>query len=687
MTVPEVALDDLRFQELVTECRKRIAKSCPGWTEANVSDPGITLIELFAWMTDMLSYRINRLPEKLHVALLALLNVHLQPPEAARCELRFMLEHPPARPMLIPARSTEVATPRTQTQEPVVFQTSRDFTIHPAQPVVCLFERGSQRIEVNLSGGVALPEGEERFAFSEPPVPGDCLLLGFLEPLDRLVLRIEVDCKAARGVGVKPKEPPLEWQVSLSEGSLLYVSLPDGAWSERIEPLSDSTEGFNKQGRGSIELEMPARTGYRTIERHRLCWVRCRVRENPPPKAQGDGRQSALDAPENAYQSAPEIFYLTAEPVGATLPAEHCQRMQEESLGHSNGTPGETFRLRHAPVLRTFAEERLEVRDPDSREWAHWRRVQTFADSEADDPHYVLDETAGEIELGPVVRQPDGTFRRYGVVPKPRSELRFSAYRHGGGTLGNVAQDALTRLLRPIPGVSSVTNPHAARGGVDGESLALARARVGIELRTRERAVTADDFERVCLGCASRRVARARCLPVPGGGEGICVYVVPHVAQPRRALSSEELALDPDLREELERHLDDRRLVGTSVALKPPGYRAVKVVVQAVASRAVDTAAVERGILDALNAHLNPLIGGGDGKGWQFGRTLMQGELYPLVQGIEGVRQITLLNLYEVKLQTGEMLSDAPVHDLELEPEELIASGVHRVKVDPPLAL
>ena len=49
--LPEIMLDDVRFQELVSEARNRIIRHTPEWTEHNVSDPGITLIELFAWFT------------------------------------------------------------------------------------------------------------------------------------------------------------------------------------------------------------------------------------------------------------------------------------------------------------------------------------------------------------------------------------------------------------------------------------------------------------------------------------------------------------------------------------------------------------------------------------------------------------------------------------------------------------
>ena len=91
MRLPEIQLDDRSFQDLVSEARTRITRSCPEWTEHNVSDPGITLIELFAWMTEMTIYRLNRVPDKLHVALLDLLGIRLDGPSAATTSLRFRL--------------------------------------------------------------------------------------------------------------------------------------------------------------------------------------------------------------------------------------------------------------------------------------------------------------------------------------------------------------------------------------------------------------------------------------------------------------------------------------------------------------------------------------------------------------------------------------------------------------------
>ena len=113
MSLPQLELDDRRFQDLVNEARTRVARACPEWTEHNVSDPGITLIELFAWMTDMLVYRMNRIPDKLHVALLELLGVRLRPPVPAATDLRLRLAAAAAEPLPIPAWDTEAGTLRT----------------------------------------------------------------------------------------------------------------------------------------------------------------------------------------------------------------------------------------------------------------------------------------------------------------------------------------------------------------------------------------------------------------------------------------------------------------------------------------------------------------------------------------------------------------------------------------------
>ena len=63
MTLAAPKLDDRNFQQLVDEAKKRIPHYVQEWTDHNVSDPGVTLIELFAWMTETMLYRMNRVPD------------------------------------------------------------------------------------------------------------------------------------------------------------------------------------------------------------------------------------------------------------------------------------------------------------------------------------------------------------------------------------------------------------------------------------------------------------------------------------------------------------------------------------------------------------------------------------------------------------------------------------------------
>ena len=180
--LPDIQLDDRKFQDLVSEARLRINRSCPEWTEHNVSDPGITLIELFAWMTEMTIYRLNRVPDKLHVTLLELLGIQLDGPSAAATDLRFRLVEPPTEPLLIEGGATEVGTPRTAQDDAIVFQTREDFTIPAARPAAYVLQRGGQIKDVGVADGEAHPQGADQMPFGNPPAVGDGLYIGFDEP-------------------------------------------------------------------------------------------------------------------------------------------------------------------------------------------------------------------------------------------------------------------------------------------------------------------------------------------------------------------------------------------------------------------------------------------------------------------------------------------------------------------------
>src|ERR1700736_108417 len=111
MPLPVPNLDDRRFQQLVDDAKRLVQQRCPEWTDHNVHDPGVTLIETFAFMVDQLIYRVNRVPDKLYLKFLELLGVRLFPPTAARAGVTFWLSAPRDDVLLVPT-ATEVNTPR-----------------------------------------------------------------------------------------------------------------------------------------------------------------------------------------------------------------------------------------------------------------------------------------------------------------------------------------------------------------------------------------------------------------------------------------------------------------------------------------------------------------------------------------------------------------------------------------------
>ena len=82
MTLQVPSLDDRTFDDLAAEARGLIRAYTPSWTDHNPSDPGITLLELFAYLTEMLIYRLNRVTELNKIAFLNLLQTEWPSPDA-----------------------------------------------------------------------------------------------------------------------------------------------------------------------------------------------------------------------------------------------------------------------------------------------------------------------------------------------------------------------------------------------------------------------------------------------------------------------------------------------------------------------------------------------------------------------------------------------------------------------------
>src|SRR4051812_3085895 len=134
MSLPVPNLDDRSWKQIVDEAVRLIPRYCPEWTNHNASDPGVTLLELYAWMTEMVIYRLNKVPEKNFLTFLDLIGVRLKPPEPARVVLELTPSEG-ADGELIVRKGTQVATLQAGGGDPVTFETLRDLTLLPVHVV------------------------------------------------------------------------------------------------------------------------------------------------------------------------------------------------------------------------------------------------------------------------------------------------------------------------------------------------------------------------------------------------------------------------------------------------------------------------------------------------------------------------------------------------------------------------
>ncbi|MGI5451045.1 putative baseplate assembly protein [Streptomyces sp. CA-243310] len=647
MSLPSPNLDDRRFQQFVDDAKRYIQQRAPEWTDHNVSDPGVTLVETVAHMADQIVYRLNRVPEKNHLAFLDLVGITLFPPSAARTDVTFWLSAPQEDVILVQA-GAEVATLRTEREDAVVFATERDLAVVPCSLSHLVVQHQGQPV---VDRTTDLVEGKDVLCFAEAPHPGDCMLIGLSAAAPHCALALELDSRVD-GVGVDPRQPPLVWEAWTEDG-----------W-QPCEVDRDGTGGLNRPG--DVVLHLPAGHVLSRNGGHEAGWVRCRVTDPLPGQP--------------FYTTSPSIRSVEAYTIGGTTRAVHAETVHDEALGEATGLPGQRLRLTHAPVVADDPPLLLQTADDDG--WQDWQVVPHFAASTSDDHHVTLEAATGEIAFGPAVREPDGSLRQYGAVAPKGAVVRAHRYRTGGGRGGNVARGAVQVLRTSIPYVAEVVNREAARGGVDGETVEEAKLRAPITLRAQDRAVTLRDYEELARRAAPE-TARITCLEGEEGTHGayaVRVLVVPQaVPDPGGRLRFEQLVPGDALLGRITRHLDERRLIGTRLAVGPPYYQGVTVVATVHAFRGVDTDRVRRQAHDALYRHLDPLTGGADGQGWPFGRPVQTGELFAVLQRVPGVELVDEVVLHPADPLTGKRGN--ATDRIDLERPSLVFSFDHRVRV------
>src|SRR5689334_9807464 len=192
MFVPLPELDDRRFGDLVDEGRSLLPTYSPSWTDHNAHDPGITILEVLAWIAETDMYTLNRIPERHRRAFLALLGIQPEPARPATAVVQFVSTW--NGEVRIPA-GTDLGT-RLLSGEPGVFQTIGELSVLPTSLVAVQVQSGGRFADL---GGSA-QRGQPFALFGDDPRVGDAVYLGFSAPLAagaRLRLELELSGEGA----------------------------------------------------------------------------------------------------------------------------------------------------------------------------------------------------------------------------------------------------------------------------------------------------------------------------------------------------------------------------------------------------------------------------------------------------------------------------------------------------------
>jgi predicted phage baseplate assembly protein len=645
MPLAPLQLDNLTWEEMVAAIRRRIpAESAGNWTLHAPVDPGITLLELFAFLAEQRLYWLDQVPDSFVIAVLHLLGLEGPlPPVPAATVLQIATDSSPNPDVItVTAGTGFTRDPRRE----IVFTLDDTVTVIPIRGIT-LTATGQDRTADLLAGrGVTLLPANGG--------PGEARIsLDLAAPVKDGYLSLFIDLDAT---GVPPA-----WAPGAPGGvpppAQLTWSYDDAAPSP-VDPaqVEDGTGGLRRSG--IVRLPVPG------------SWNT------------GAGVRSLLLRTDQATFTAPPRLRRLEANVAVARDRQDFGPASLDDQIRNNWLPLPGQHLdpdpRNAPGRLLDASVTLRERNGTDHPWTP---VPDFSLSGREDRVFVLDRAAGALRFG------DG---RTGRIPVPGSAqpgtaLSTVTWTLGGGTEGN---GGTTSNWRSTDGAVSATavNPVAAVGGADAETIAQARSRAGAALHEVHRAVTAADHELIARQAPGVAVARAHaavgdhpgypCTLVPGA---VSVYVVPHAPRGNADWDRPDFVAapkpDPGLRTQVLTALCAARLLGEELFVRAPSYRAVRLRVE-VTGTPRDPAAAGRSIRHALRRYLDPLTGGDETAGWPFGAPLRPSALLRVAQQAAGHDG----DVRSVAINLDGTASWEDCRDVAIRPQELVELGDVRVR-------
>ncbi|MDR0320577.1 MAG: putative baseplate assembly protein [Treponema sp.] len=411
---------------------------------------------------------------------------------------------------------------------------------------------------------------------------------------------------------------------------LLWEYWDGEKWSELS--VNDYSDSFHESG--FIEFVTPADMTVKNEFSKNLYWLRLRLLSG-------------------GFETQPAIMAIFSNAVYARNKTSY----QNEIAGSGTGAPAQTVSPAHGPILPGIEVYVDEGSIPPSNEldmmtaegikepyqidgesvWVRYKEVDNFYSSTPFSRHFVVDYREQRIHFG------DG---QRGINPPRRKfNIRIGSYGTGGGAAGNVAAGTLRTLTQSIAFIAGCDNPFPAEGGADMETVNNLKSRAAGVFKSLQRAVTAEDFHWLSRE-ASASVGRAWCLKDKNKQGEIVIIIIPVI--PSGETVAFKLIPSRELLRRVTSYLDERKLVGTKIRVQGPVYRSFSVRLTLVfRSDILDIERLKKTIETTLRSFCHALTGG-DGSGWEFGKTVTTGAVLKQLEKVQGILSVDEVRLYDV---------------------------------------
>jgi predicted phage baseplate assembly protein len=237
--LPDLSLDNQTYKDIVESAQKSITRIMPLWTDHNAHDPGITLVELFAWLKEMQQYHLDQIPDSGRMKFLKLLGVQ---PNDAQSALAYMVFSQGDQDIRLPAGAKF-------SSHHLIFETTESHTLPQARISKLRSVHGQKTLDMMpllQDQDLAWP------VFGDPPEPGACLYIGFHRPLPaRTRLSLFFECSYPQGV---QRNPVADAGLFIPLGAVSWEYLTDHHQYAPLNIRRDETYGLIQSGRLLFQL-------------------------------------------------------------------------------------------------------------------------------------------------------------------------------------------------------------------------------------------------------------------------------------------------------------------------------------------------------------------------------------------------------------------------------------------------